>query len=198
MEETVKPDRKYFIKSLLILLTISVFVFVTVSIIHLIIYLTDGEPGVPLILWLVSVGSVLIMWIVSYPIIKLWIKNLSYTIRGDRVTIQKGILTKTQQNIPYRSVTDFILQRSLYDRFLGIGSIKIQTAGQTQSPSGYEGNIAGLIEYEKWHHQLREKVKSLHPVSESLTTSEPVPKSTTQLLEHILVELKEIRKQINK
>ena len=198
MEETIKPDRKLITKSVLILLTISVFVFITVSIIHLIIYLAEGNPDAPLILWLVSVSSVLIMWIVSYPIIKLWIKNLSYTIRGDRVTIQKGILTKTQQNIPYRSVTDFILQRSLYDRLLGIGSIKIQTAGQTQSPSGYEGNIAGLIEYEKWHHQLREKVKSLHPVSESLTTREPVPKSTAQLLEHILVELKAIRKQIKK
>lgn len=198
MEETIKPDRKYFTKCVLILLTISVLVFIAASIIHLIIYLSDGDPGAPPILWLVSVCSVLIMWIVSCPIIKLWIKYLSYTIRGDRVTIQKGIITKTQQNIPYRSVTDFILQRSLYDRFLGIGSIKIQTAGQTQSPSGYEGNIAGLIEYEKWHHQLREKVKSLHPVSESLTTSEPVPKSTAQLLEHMLVELKAIRKQIEK
>ena len=138
------------------------------------------------------------MWIISYPLIKLWIKNLSYIIREERVTIHKGILTKTQQNIPYRSVTDFILERSLFDRILGIGSIKIQTAGQSQSPTGYEGNLEGFLEYEKLHTQLREKIGLLHPISESLTTKEPDTKSTGQLLEQILVELNAIRKNTEK
>ena len=38
-------------------------------------------------------------------------------------------LTKKEQNIPYRSITDFVLKRGPFDRYLGIGTIQVQTAG---------------------------------------------------------------------
>jgi uncharacterized membrane protein YdbT with pleckstrin-like domain len=198
MEETIKPDKKLFTKTVWILLTVSAFILVGVSIVHTIIYIADGEPNAPTVIWIIAVIAILVMWLIVYPIAILWIRNLSYLIREDRITINKGILTKTHQNIPYRSVTDFILQRSLYDRFLGIGSIRIQTAGQSQSATGYEGNMAGLVEYEKFHNQLREKLRLLHPISESLTTSESVEKSMGQILEQMLQELKAIRKNTEK
>ena len=198
MEETIKPDKKLYTKTVWILLTISAFILVGVSIIHMIMYIADADSNAPSIIWLIAAIAILVMWVIVYPIAKLWIRNLSFVIQEDRVTIHKGILTKTHQNIPYRSVTDFILQRSLYDRILGIGSIRIQTAGQSQSATGYEGNMAGLIEYEKFHNQLREKLRLLHPTSESLTTQEPIQKSTRQLLEQMLNELKAIRKNTEK
>lgn len=198
MEETIRPDKKLLTKTIWVLLTISAFVLIGVCVIHLIVHIAGGDPSVPPIIWLVTAVAILALWVVAYPIAKLWIKNLAYIIRQDRVTIQKGILTKTEQNIPYRSITDFILQRSLYDRILGIGCIRIQTAGQSQAPSGYEGNMAGLIEYEKLHNELRERLRSLHPISESLTTQEPVHKSTEQILEQILQELRAIRKSTEK
>ena len=206
MEETIKPDKKLFTKTVWVLLTVSAFILAGVSIIHLIIYIADGDPNAPPVIWLIAVIVILVIWLIVYPIAILWIRNLSYLIQEDRITIHKGILTKTQQNIPYRSVTDFILQRSLYDRLLGIGSIRVQTAGQSQSATGYEGNMAGLVEYEKLHNRLREKLRLLHPVSEALTTSEPVEgprkagtqKSMEQILEQMLHELKAIRKNTEK
>ena len=198
MEETIKPDKKLYTKTVWILLTISAFILVGVSIIHMIMYIADADSNAPSIIWLIAAIAIHVMWVIVYPIAKLWIRNLSFVIQEDRVTIHKGILTKTHQNIPYRSVTDFILQRSLYDRILGIGSIRIQTAGQSQPATGYEGNMAGLIEYEKFHNQLREKLRLLHPTSESLTTQEPIHKSTRQLLEQMLNELKAIRKNTEK
>jgi len=192
MEETIKPDKKLFTKTVWILLTVSAFILLGISIVHLIIH--NALP----IIWLIAAIVVIVMWLIAYPIAKLWIRNLAYVIQEDRITIQKGILTKTQQNIPYRSITDFILQRSLYDRILGIGSIRIQTAGQSQSPSGYEGNMAGLIQYERLHDQLRGKLQLLHPTSESLTTQEPVQKSMEQILEQMLQELKAIRENTEK
>jgi len=198
MEETIKPDKKLFTKTVWILLTVSAFILAGVSIVHTIIYIADGDPNAPKVIWIIAVIAILVMWLIAYPIAILWIRNLSYLIQEDRITIHKGILTKTHQNIPYRSVTDFILQRSLYDRFLGIGSIRIQTAGQSQSATGYEGNMAGLVEYEKFHNQLREKLRLLHPISESLTTSESVEKSMGQILEQMLQELKAIRKNTEK
>ena len=198
MEEIIKPDKKLFTKTVLVLLTISAFILAGVSVVHTIMYISDGDPNAPKVIWLIAVIALFVMWIIAYPIAKLWIRNLAYLIQEDRVTIHKGILTKTHQNIPYRSVTDFILQRTLYDRILGIGSIRIQTAGQSQSATGYEGNMAGLVEYEKLHNQLREKLRLLHPISESLTTSEPVEKSMEQMLEQMLHELKAIRKNTEK
>lgn len=198
MEETIKPDKKLFTKTIWVLLTISVFAVVGSAVVHLIIHVAGGDPDASRVVWLIVGIAVLAMWVIACPVAKLWIDNLTYLIQDDRVTIQKGILTKTHQNIPYRAITDFILQRSLYDRILGIGSIRIQTAGQSQTASGYEGNMAGLIEYDRLHGQLRESVRSLRPRSESLTVEEPTGGSEAEILGAMLRELRAIRKNTEK
>jgi len=198
MEEIIYPDRKLLTKMIWIYLTITALLALMGGVLHLIIGLTGGDPEGPRVIWIIIGIGALLMWIIALPITILWIRNLSYLIRDDRVTIYKGILTKTQQNIPYRAVTDFILRRSLYDRALGIGSIRIQTAGQSQSSSGYEGNLAGVLEYDRWHDHLRDKLQSLGPLTESLTTKEPVEGSPDQFLSQILKEVRLIRKRVEK
>lgn len=166
-------------------------------VLHLLIPLKQGLTSGQLTfyIWVPTLGFILLMWAMSAPIIILWIKNLTYFTEDDRVTIFKGILTKEQQNIPYRSITDFILHRSLYDRFFGIGTVRIQTAGQSHTATGYEGQLSGLINWEDIHKQLREKLKKLHPVSESTTVKESgSPLLTDDKLFQILEELKAIRK----
>jgi putative membrane protein len=198
MEKRVKPDKKYFTKCLWILMTISAVVIIVVAVTHLIIKLADGNPQAINIIWPVGFGIVLLMWIIPYPIVRLWIRNLEYIIREDRITIHKGILTKTKQNIPLRSVTDFALSRTIYDRVLGIGSIRIQTAGQSQTASGYEGCLTGLLDYESLHNELREKLSVLHPGSGPLTTEDSTREPGDNLLGQILDELKKIRQNTEK
>lgn len=199
MENPLKPDRKYLVKVIWIILTVSAVLALLVAIVHLIVYLVDGDMQVAVILWIVILSLILTLWVIVYPILYLWYKNLEYRVYQDRVSIHKGILTKTQQNIPFRAITDFALVRTLYDRFLGIGSIKIQTAGKhISSSSQYEGNIAGLINYEKLHTELRERVRNLHPVSETVTTRESEKPADAEVLQEMLKELKEIRKNTGK
>ncbi|MEE8334800.1 MAG: PH domain-containing protein [Candidatus Neomarinimicrobiota bacterium] len=198
MEKSIKPDRKYFIVCNWILLTISGFTILSLAIFHLIMYLAGGDPEVILVFWVIGLLLIFSMWIILYPLLILWIKNLEYIIREDRITLHKGIITKTQQNIPYRSITDFALTRGFFDRIIGIGSISIQTAGQSQSASGYEGTLKGLLDYEELQTELREKLKSLHPVSESLTTLEPIKNGDNSVLIRILEELKKIRQNQEK
>jgi len=198
MDNAIKPDQKFYTKCTWILLTISAILIFAAAIIHLIISLSSGNIEAIFIIWIIFLGLVLMMWIISFPLIRLWIKNLSYLILDDRVTIHQGILTKTQKNIPFRAITDFALERTLYDRILGIGAIKIQTAGQSQSASGYEGKLSGLIDFEPLHIDLREKIKHLHPLSESVTTKEPDNNSDESILIQILSELKEINRNIAK
>ena len=197
MKNAIKPDKKYYIAQLLVLSVLSSFIIIGAVILNVIIYLEEGldSEGI-MIVWLLCLGLISIMWIVSFPLIHLWIKNLSYFIHDDRITIQSGILTKKEKNIPYRSITDFVLVRGPFDRILGIGTIKVQTAGQ--SAEGYEGNLSGLLDYEPLHTDLREKLKILHPISESATTSEPIKQTNDSVLIQILKELKEIRKNTEK
>jgi uncharacterized membrane protein YdbT with pleckstrin-like domain len=194
METTIKPDKKYYTKNIWVIITISILIVISVATTNLIITVADGDATAKLVLWWITLGCVLSLWIIGYPLSHLWIRNLSYVIREDRVTIHKGILTKTKQNIPYRAVTDFVLHRSLYDRFLGIGSIRVQTAGQSQTGTGYEGNLAGLLDYDELHGELREKIKVLHPSQNVEVKREAADKD---VLEEILNEIKQIRRKLD-
>jgi uncharacterized membrane protein YdbT with pleckstrin-like domain len=200
MENILRPHKKLFIKQWMILLTISVLLAVIALLLQLLIPLDKNVDSRELaaVLWPITAGVILLKWLLFVPILTLWVKNLRYIIEDDRVIIHQGILTKVQKNIPYRAVTDFILHRSLYDRFLGIASIRIQTAGQTQTPTGYEGNIAGLIEWEDLHKDLRNRIKALHPYSAALGMTEKAPAATSEsdLLRLVLDELRAIRKAI--
>ena len=198
MENTIKPHKKYWTAQILILSTLSLITLISAGMLHLIINYSNPDPESTLVLWAICCGANLVMWIISYPIIHLWTKNLTYIVRDDRITIHSGILTKKEQNIPYRSITDFVLKRGPFDRYLKIGTIQVQTAGQSQTASGYEGCLSGILDYNSVHGDLRDKLKSLHPVSESTTTSEPINLSNENVLTQILEELKKIRKNTEK
>ena len=198
MEETIRPDRKLFTKTIWVFLTVSVFIVLGVALIHLIIHVAGEDPRVPPVLWLISGTVILAMWIIGYPIARLWINDLSYVVQEDRLTIQKGILTKTLQNIPYQAITDLLLRRSLYDRILGLGAIKIQTAGPSQGAAPYEGNMIGLVAYDRIHSELRERIRAPHTLSESPTGKELSGGSAEQILGQILEELKAIRENTAK
>lgn len=193
----IKPDPKFLTKQWYTLLTYSFFMALTGVIIQVLAPLGENTDAgeVAAILWPVTGGLIFLTWIISAPFMRLWIKNLAYFIEEDRLTIHKGILTKVQQNIPFRAVTDFRLRRSLYDRFLGIGTIQVQTAGQAQTASGFEANLAGLLDHDELLQQLREKLEKLHPVSQAAAVTEP---AETPLrddgLHLILEELRAIRK----
>jgi len=198
MEKSFKPDKKYYKKVLLIQITVTLAVALVVSIISTIINAADGDPQAKYIIWLIAMIGLVLMWIISTIVSYLWIKNLEYEVLPDRVKIYQGILTKTQKNIPFRMITDFALVRTLYDRMLGIGSIKIQTAGQSHQPTGYEGKLGGLIDYNLKHEALRERITSLHPGANMVPVVQPSSKSDESVLKQILSELKEIKKNTAK
>ncbi len=198
MEKSLKPDPKYYTKCTWVTLTVTAAAVLLMAAIHLIINLAEGDPAAPAILWPIVLGLLVLVWIVVYPLVRLWVKNLEYVIYDDRITIHKGILTKRKQNIPLRAITDFVLDRTIYDRVLGIGSIKIQTAGQSQSSAGYEGVLAGLLDYDPLHEELRGMIRSLHPRSESLAVRESDEETSDPVLLKILEEIKSIRESIER
>lgn len=201
MENIIKPDKKLVTKQWGILLVLSFLVILIALLFQFLLPLSEDVTSgdVSVVVWPIAGGVIFILLAVVGPVLVLWVKNLSYIIGEEKVTIHKGILTKVQKNIPYRAITDFIVNRSIFDRILGIASIRIQTAGQSQTPTGYEGNIAGMADWEGLHKTLRERLKKLHPISESLATREPLPAATEgEVLAQILNELKAIRKALER
>ena len=197
MEKRIKPDRKYFTKSIMIWVTITAAIILAAGLIHMIVYLADGDPAAPPIVWIVAISLTFILWIIGLPLNRLWINNLSYVITDDRIIVYKGILTKKQQNIPFRAITDFALSRSVYDRILGIGSVMVQTAGQSQAPSGYEGSLCGLLDYESLYGDLKDKLRET-ATSSARTTMEPNAEKSGAVLEEILGELRKISRSLEK
>ena len=105
MEQSFKPDRKYYKKVLWMQLTISIVLIITMAIIHFIINVSDGNIEAAYVIWVLGILCLFLMWVFSSLIAHLWIKNLEYIVHDDRVNINMGILTKTQKNIPFRAIS---------------------------------------------------------------------------------------------
>ncbi|SVD75364.1 uncharacterized protein METZ01_LOCUS428218 [marine metagenome] len=190
MDTSLRPDKLYLKKYVYFILLVTVIIYIFFVPFCLIIF-KEGGPGL-FILFLGTVG-----WLALGAIIllfsKLWIDRLSYIIKDSSITIYKGIFTKIEQNIPNTKVTDFILHRDLFDRFMGIGSIQVQTAGASGAV-GYEGKLDGVLDYEEVHRNLRDKLISMQTVAESTKNTN---ESNDSVLTDILVELREINKKLN-
>ena len=183
--KTISPDRRWLTKQYVVLVTVTAVAAVVAGALHLILVFSLDETdrgNLGLLIWGISGAAALVMWLIAVPILVLWHKNLSYAIEPQRIVIRKGILTRIQQNIPFSMVTDFRLQRSLYDRALGIGSIQVQTAGQGVTGSGYEGKLAGLEDWEALHEDLRGRIRGTTVSTDDIDLGD------------ILDELKEIRR----
>ena len=193
MDTSLRPDKLYFKKYgyFLLLVTVIGYIFFT----PFCLFILGEKDSGSLVLILGSIGWLVLCFFILF-FSKLWINNLSYIIKDSSITIYKGIFTKIEQNIPNNKVTDFVLYRDLFDRYLGIGSIKVQTAGAS-GQAGYEGILSGILEYEEVHKNLRNKLIS----NQTSTSNESVKSSIVSnetVLTDILAELKDINKKLNK
>ncbi len=163
MNISLKPDTLYFKKQIYIFLTITVIAYIFFI---PFCFITFKEGGPVLLILILGHAAWFTIGIIILLFYKLWIDRLSYIIKDSSITIYKGIFTKIEQNIPTSKVTDFVLHRDLFDRFMGIGSIQVQTAGASGAV-GYEGKIDGVLDYEEVHKNLRDKLISMQSIVES-------------------------------
>lgn len=198
----VKPDlRKLMRREIYTFLTITLFIVLGMLIIHgLVVWLDDEVTNTEFTVsvWPWVIGFLVFFWMVVPWIQYLWIINLAYSIQDERVVINKGIIFKKNVSIPYSAITDFTLSRSLYERWLGIGTLLIQTAGQGAQAGGHEGRLEGLVAFEDIHRSLREKVKTFRGGQGlSETDARDVTPKDDRVLESILEEIKKINRKLN-
>lgn len=197
----LKPHvSKLLSKELYTLVTITFFVVLAFAIIQVLVVTFDSEvthAKFVKYVWSWVAGSLFILWLFTPGLRYLWFINLQYSIEDERLVIQKGILTKKNISIPYSAVTDFTLNRSLYDRWLNIGSLFVQTAGQGAQAAIHEGRLDGLVEFESLFITLRGKVKAYRGdmLGETVATPEATAGDSEVLLS-ILDEIKKIGRKL--
>lgn len=72
------------------------------------------------------VVGVLATWWTFIPFLR-W-RTTTYTLTSYRLITRTGILNKTGTNLPLARVNDVAVERSLGDRMLGCGTLRVQTA----------------------------------------------------------------------
>ncbi len=187
------PDKKLLTKSILALSTWTFFILIIALFLQIVIPL-DGHRSsteVAMTLWPITIGVIVVLWIISVPMIFVWFKNLKYEISPERITIHKGIISRNEQNIPFKAITDFSYHLSPYDRLLGIGSLRIQTAGQSPTSTGFEGIFHGLTNGPELLEELRQRVKE-NQLKVSISNHEK-DLSEREILNKILAELVSIK-----
>jgi len=197
----LKPDINRLMKrEIYTFLTITLATVLSFLIIHVLVVVFDPDVSNNEFIrhvWPWVVGSLVIFWVLTPWLSYLWIINLKYSIEDERLVIQKGILTKKSVSIPYSAVTDFTLSRSLYERWLGIGTLLVQTAGQGPQAAVHEGKLEGIVAYDDLYASLRAKVKTFRGANQNVKSG-PTDSTTNdaEVLQSILDEVKRIGRKL--
>ena len=73
----------------------------------------------------------------------------SLTVHSDRFIFRKGIFDKSEVVIPFARITNYSGEQSFFDRIVGIGNFRIETAGSSIAPelilTGYPYELRQIL-----------------------------------------------------
>ena len=93
------------------------------------------------ILSLASLVAFPIVWLVSF----FRYETLRYAFDADGVSMSWGLLFRREIHLTYRRIQDIHVTRNLLQRWMGLGTVSIQTASGSSEP---EMQIDGILEFE--------------------------------------------------
>jgi membrane protein YdbS with pleckstrin-like domain len=124
-------------------------------------------------------------------------RSLRYEIGDEHVIVHQGVLTRAVKHVPYRTVTNVTVKRGVLDRWLGLGTLEIQTAGLSGTHQA-EQSLAGLADadevYDRVVAQLRRFRGGMAPTQAEMEA----PGEAEETLAALLAEVRAIRKVLEK
>ncbi len=191
--KSYKPSPRYLVK-----LCVGITIAAWLSIIGTLFFaLVIPDREATILFGLMALAEV-VVWVVALILAAPYYASLSYEIQDDEVIVDVGIITHSVKHVPYRTVTNVVVRRDIFDRwFFGLGSLHIQTAGMS-GQSGAEERLVGLTNVQEVYDmvvtQLRRFRGGMAP-----TAAEVEPEAglaSADALSAILGELKAIRKTL--
>lgn len=116
-----------------VLVTIGIFVFA---------YFLAKVPQVgdhALMVWLSAAGLVAAIWVYLLLILLYRQLAISYRLTNEILTIQRGVVSITQDRLELQDVDDITVEQGLVDRMLGIGTIVIRSSDVSDPVLPLEG-----------------------------------------------------------
>jgi len=120
----------------------------------LVIILLASESGNLQVLAGSFFGIIACMTSIGYAV--LWVHFFRYQLDDEELIIEKGVIAKSQDSIPYDRVQNIGIERSLLARILGISVVYVQTAGSHIDTARSEGTLPGILKSNA--KQLREEI----------------------------------------
>jgi len=151
------------------------------------------ELGTTFLWWYLAANA---LWLVpALLLVAPYYRSISYELREHELVERKGIITRVENLVPYRMVTNMRARRGPLDRLLGLGTLEIHTAGYSQQTSS-EARMAGLVDVAAMRQELLERVaRSVGPQSASQAEAAPgTQDDTVRLLTEIRDELRAQRR----
>jgi uncharacterized membrane protein YdbT with pleckstrin-like domain len=195
---SVTPDRKYLFRMRLIATTVALAILAGGILLGMILTLTgEIRPGGAIALLFVNIVLNGLWWLIALILIGPYYHSLRYEVQDDEVVVNAGIWTKSVKHVPYRTVTNLEVKRDVVDRWLGIGTLNIQTAGMS-GQKGAEERLVGLSNVQDVYASVAEELRRFRGGMAPTQADFEVEPAVAQPggLGEILAEVRAIRKSL--
>jgi len=196
--KTFKPSPKYLGKLRLVITIIALLILASGVLLGWLMSLDKsiGASGFRIVVIITAILDA-IWWVPGMLLTGPYYRSLSYEVQDDEVIVHVGIWTKSVKHVPYRTVTNLTAKRDILDRWLGLGTLDIQTAGMS-GQTGAEEKLAGLPDVQEVYEMVATALRRFRGAMAPTTTeveAEPAMASAG-VLNEILAEVRAIRQAL--
>ena len=194
--KSYRPHRRYLSKLWLVETIVAVLVLIVSALPILIVSLErSGSMRGALVAWIVCAALDALWWVPAMILSAPYYRSLSYEVQEDEVIVRAGIVTRSVKNVPYRTVTNLTVKRGLLDRWLGLGTVDIQTAGMSGT-NNVEQSLVGLENAQEVYDLVVRELRRFRGTATEGVGDVTVPASADTLTA-ILDEVRAIRKALD-
>ena len=198
MRKKYVPSPRYRTKLYLTITLIALAVQVANGVLAGLISLDRGEgPRTALVVLIVCTALNGLWWVPAMIWCGPFYRSLSYEIGDEQVIVRQGVLTRAVKHVPYRTVTNITVKRGLIDRWLGLGTLDIQTAGMSGTHQA-EQSLAGLADADEVYDLVVGQLRRFRGGMAPTQAEAESPGSADEMLSALLVEVRAIREMIEK
>ena len=130
-------------------------------------------------------------------------KRYRYELLDDEIVVHSGWLVQKVRHVPYRMVTNIEVTRGLLDRWLGIGTLNVETAGNSDPSKKAEARLQGLEDVHAVYEEVAACLRAFDEAQQRPTwertrraAAASDADSREDVLQAILAELKGIRAEM--
>ncbi len=82
-----------------------------------------------------GIAVFVVLWILRFVWTMIWKSNYYFELMPDYILLRTGVISRSENHLPYRSIQNINNNQSLFERILGLGTVVVQNAAQMAMPS---------------------------------------------------------------